>query len=1009
MINNPFYPKISQTETPKSQISDFEIQCELGHGSFGTVYKVKRKTDGKIYALKKVYLNQLKEKEKQNSLNEIRILASINNKNIIQYKGSFYDNINNSLCLVMEYAENGDLEKKILTRQKKNFYYQEYEILNMIIQIIKGLKSLHDYKIMHRDIKSANIFLFNDNIVKIGDLNVSKILKNNLHNTQTGTPYYASPEIWENKSYDFKSDIWSLGCLIYEICSLKAPFRGSSMKMVYDKVIKGIYDPIPKIYSRALGGIVYICLQVNPINRPNCEQLLNIIYQQSNLFNLGGKKIFDFEDFDFGKGNFNLGNNSFLLGESYLDNYNISNINNNNNNNNNDNGNEEINKLLNTIKMPKKLNDINLILPKNRYTSSTSRRNIQSAMNKIKNKLPKINFEQKNFMNFINEKINNINSNDNYHYKNISTIDKEKILNHNYSETNVINQNPVYKNIGDKYNNMNYNSSYKNSENGITDEIKEDINTSDNVSTNGLNNQNSQKNNIIKISDSSEKTEKLLEEIEKQNRDIMNCHYINKKIDKSNSNNNSIINNKNFRNNNQINKINSNNNILNKNKNNINNNQNRMPQRSQSYNRYNLSYLNQLTEINNNKDLSLVNVNFNNLSYITNINSNNNPVKIPSKNNNYEQKSLKKKIFQQNLNSNNNNNLSNNEKVLINIDENKFINLYSPKSKNDNTSEKSSTNQQEINNENKKLNSPIKNENNKQLKKHFQRNFQISEKDKKRAISAFNKRNKIQRNKSYLTDKNNHSYIIGINNNLITNDNLIANDNLSSNNINNNINLKKNNHHTINTNSPIKKEKTNNINFNIFNRRLNRNSLNIKKNYNNFYNNNNQQTIDSIKLRTRKNNSNINVHLPTIDNNTNKNEIITTTNGIYETINSNNSKKIIDNNNIQNELSTLKKNLDSSIEKQLKKPKKINAIPLSTKFRNNEPLFYNFKKFQHNKNPIRIHPLIQGLDNSINDLIGNKKSNIDNIIIPHFNDAELLDNNIKKLIKNFKITEKIEE
>lgn len=78
--------------------------------------------------------------------------------------------------------------------------------------------------------------------------------------------------------------------------------------------------------------------------------------------------------------------------------------------------------------MPKKLNDINLILPKNRYTSSTSRRNIQSAMNKIKNKLPKINFEQKNFMNFINEKINNINSNDNYHYKNISTIDKEKYL-----------------------------------------------------------------------------------------------------------------------------------------------------------------------------------------------------------------------------------------------------------------------------------------------------------------------------------------------------------------------------------------------------------------------------------------------------------------------------------------------------------------------------------------------------------------------------------------------------
>ena len=229
------YPKISPKEDIHSSMSDFELICELGHGSFGTVYKVKRKTDGNIYALKKVYLNQLKEKEKDNSLNEIRILASINNKNIIQYKESFFDKINNSLCLVMEYAECGDLEKKITVRQKKNLYFTEYEILNMIIQIIKGLKSLHDSKIMHRDIKSANIFLFNDNIVKIGDLNVSKILKNNLHNTQTGTPYYASPEIWENKSYDFKSDIWSLGCLIYEICALKAPFRGNSMEIVYDK------------------------------------------------------------------------------------------------------------------------------------------------------------------------------------------------------------------------------------------------------------------------------------------------------------------------------------------------------------------------------------------------------------------------------------------------------------------------------------------------------------------------------------------------------------------------------------------------------------------------------------------------------------------------------------------------------------------------------------------------------------------------------------------------------
>ena len=956
------YPKISNKEDIHSSMSDFELICELGHGSFGTVYKVKRKTDGNIYALKKVYLNQLKEKEKDNSLNEIRILASINNKNIIQYKESFFDKINNSLCLVMEYAECGDLEKKITVRQKKNLYFTEYEIINMIIQIIKGLKSLHDSKIMHRDIKSANIFLFNDNIVKIGDLNVSKILKNNLHNTQTGTPYYASPEIWENKSYDFKSDIWSLGCLIYEICALKAPFRGNSMEIVYDKVMKGIYEPIPKIYSKALASIVYMCLQINPINRPNCNQLLNIIVQQISFFNLQGNQIdiFSDEEIDIKKKNlFNF--NSSL-------NYKIDKglFNQDNNENKKICNGKEINNLLNTIKMPKKLNDINLILPKNRYNSSTTRRNIQSAMNKIRNKLPKINITEQKHLNNINDKENNINSKDIKKKTNIAKLEKKKNLNHNYSETNMINEIPVFKNIEDKYNNMNYNNenilSNKNSE--LTqDDIKEDINISENTMTNLNQNSIKNNNNNSKVSDSSIKAEQILEEIEKQNK------IINQPFEKSNSNNN-ILNNKII-----LNKVN------NEKKNNQ-NNHSRIPQKSQSHSRYNLSYLNQLTE-NNNKDLSLININFNNLSYITNINTNNNPVKINSKKG--IDINIKKKFFEQNnLFFNKDNNVSANEKVYIKGDENKYLNLFSPHSKNDNSSEKVSKEINNIDNENKAI--------------QFQRNFQqinnIPNKDKKRAISAFNKRNKHKKEKSFNQLQNNYSFF-GSNGNK-----------LEYNNSNNNI-INKSNHKTINSNTPNKKELIpNGINFNSFNRKINRNSLNIKKNNYNLYNNNNQYTIDSIKLRTRKNNnSNINVHLPSIDNNNiiNKNEIITIS-PIFETINSNNSKKA---NNNDNEY--IKKNLDSSIEKQLKKPKKLNIIPLTTKIRNNDSIFQNFKKIIPNKNPIRIHPLIQGLDNSINEIIGNKKSNIENIIIPHFNDTELLDNNIKKVIKNYKIIEKIEE
>jgi NIMA (never in mitosis gene a)-related kinase len=121
--------------------------------------------------------------------------------------------------------------------------------------MIKGLKALHDLKIYHRDLKSANVFLSKDGTAKIGDMNVSKLAKNGLLYTQTGTPYYASPEVWMDKPYDLKSDIWSCGCVIYEMACLKPPFRAEDMDGLYKKVIRGNYAKLPSHYSVDLNNV----------------------------------------------------------------------------------------------------------------------------------------------------------------------------------------------------------------------------------------------------------------------------------------------------------------------------------------------------------------------------------------------------------------------------------------------------------------------------------------------------------------------------------------------------------------------------------------------------------------------------------------------------------------------------------------------------------------------------------------------------------------------------------
>ncbi|CAD8098460.1 unnamed protein product [Paramecium primaurelia] len=257
-------------------LKDFQILQELGEGAYSRVFKIKRIADQQEYALKKVNLQSLSDKEKQNALNEVRILASVRHANVIQYKEAFLEEQSQTLCIVMEYADDGDLYQKIVECQKKGVLMSENDIWNIFIQIVKGLKALHDMKIYHRDLKSANVFMNIDGTVKLGDMNVSKVARKILLYTQTGTPYYASPEVWKDQPYDSKSDIWSLGCVLYEMTTLKPPFRAEDMSGLYKKVVKGYYPKIPTIYSQDLSNVIRALLQVQPHLRPSCDKILQL-------------------------------------------------------------------------------------------------------------------------------------------------------------------------------------------------------------------------------------------------------------------------------------------------------------------------------------------------------------------------------------------------------------------------------------------------------------------------------------------------------------------------------------------------------------------------------------------------------------------------------------------------------------------------------------------------------------------------------------------------------------
>ncbi|KAJ8261558.1 hypothetical protein GJAV_G00155700 [Gymnothorax javanicus] len=244
-------------------------QEEIGQGQFGKTLRVKNEKDGKDYAMKVVH-------DSERVMTEVTALKDLRHPFIVQYRDFFKDPDSLNLYIVMEYCDGGNLSEKIHAQKAKDGYFSEDQILSWFVEICLAVHHVHEKNILHRDIKPQNILLDEHGRTRLADFGVAKHLESGsaYAHTDAGTFCYLSPERIDDLPYNSKSDMWALGCVLYELCELRLAFPETRKTVLFKKITDGPSPEISDKYSTDLRDLVRDLLQKNPANRPSASDVL---------------------------------------------------------------------------------------------------------------------------------------------------------------------------------------------------------------------------------------------------------------------------------------------------------------------------------------------------------------------------------------------------------------------------------------------------------------------------------------------------------------------------------------------------------------------------------------------------------------------------------------------------------------------------------------------------------------------------------------------------------------